>query len=103
MSEILLLITTESDNKKAKIIAKLLLKKKLAACVSIKEIYSIYEWGDDIEETKEVEITIKSKPELKDDLIVFLQKMISYDVPQILYKEFHSETKYGNWINKVLD
>ena len=103
MSQILLLITTESDKKKAKIIAKLLIKKKLAACVSIKQIYSIYEWEDDIEETKEVEITIKSKPELKDDLIVFLQKMTSYDVPQILYKEFHSETTYSNWINKVLN
>ncbi len=102
MSQILLLITTESDKKKAKIIAKLLIKKKLAACVSIKQIYSIYEWEDDIEETKEVEITIKSKPELKDDLIVFLQKMTSYDVPQILYQEFYSETAYSNWINKVL-
>ena len=100
MTEILLLITTESNSEIAKNIAKLLVQKKLAACVSLKEIYSIYEWEGEIEETKEVEITIKSKPEFKNNLIVFLQKMTSYNVPQIIYKKFNSEKKYLNWLNK---
>ena len=100
MTEILLLITTESNSEIAKNIAKLLIQKKLAACVSLKEIYSIYEWEGEIEETKEVEITIKSKPEFKNNLIVFLQKTTSYDVPQIIYKKFNSEKKYLNWLNK---
>ena len=100
MTEILLLITTESNSEIAKNVAKLLIQKKLAACVSLKEIYSIYEWEGEIEETKEVEITIKSKPEFKNNLIVFLQKMTSYDVPQIIYKKFNSEKKYLNWLNK---
>ena len=100
MTKILLLITTESNSEIAKNIAKLLIQKKLAACVSLKEIYSIYEWKGRIEELKEVEITIKSKPEFKNNLIVFLQKMTSYDVPQIIYKKFNSEKKYLNWLNK---
>ena len=45
MNQVLLLITTENNKKLAKKIAKLLLKKKLAACVSLKDIYSTYEWG----------------------------------------------------------
>ena len=65
-------------------------------------IYSIYEWEGKIEEVNEVEITIKSKPELKKDLIVFLQKITSYDVPQIIYKKFSSEKKYINWVNKSI-
>ena len=100
MKQILLLITTQYDKKSAKKIAKLLLKKKLAACVSLKDINSIYEWEGKIEEVNEVEITIKSKPSLKKTLIVFLQKAISYDVPQIIFKRFNSEKKYINWINK---
>ena len=100
MKQILLLITTEYDKKSAKKIAKLLLKKKLAACVSLKDINSIYEWEGKIEEVNEVEITIKSKPNLKKTLIVFLQEAISYDVPQIIFKRFNSEKKYINWINK---
>ena len=101
MNQILLLITTESNKEKAKEIAKLLIKRKLAACVSLKDIYSIYEWEGKIEEIFEVEITIKSKPKLKNDLIVFLQKKSSYDIPQIIFKKFNSENKYINWVNKT--
>lgn len=100
MKQVLLLIATEHNKEAAKKIAKLLLKKKLAACVSLKDIISIYEWEGKIEEVNEVEITIKSKLYLKKTLIVFLQKEISYDVPQIIFKKFNSEKKYINWINK---
>ena len=102
MKQVLLLLATEYDKKAAKKIAKLLLKKKLAACVSLKDIYSIYEWEGKIQEANEVEITIKSKPELKIALMVFLQKMTSYDVPQIVFKKFNSEKKYRNWVYKSI-
>ena len=100
--EVLVLITTEPSKSNAFRVAKLLIQKKLAACVSIKQIFSIYEWEDDIEETKEFEITIKSKPEFKDDLIDFLHKISTYDVPQIIYKKYHSEMKYFDWLNKII-
>ena len=96
------MITTESSKANALRLAKLLIQNKLAACVSIKQIFSVYEWDDDIQETKEFEITIKSKPEFKDDLIDFLHKISSYDVPQIIYKKFHTEMKYYDWMNKTI-
>ena len=96
------MITTESSKSNALRLAKLLVKNKLAACVSMKEIFSIYEWDNNIEETKEFEITIKSKPELKDDLIDYLTKISTYDVPQIIYKKYHSEMNYYKWFNKTI-
>ena len=96
------MITTESSETNALRLAKLLIQKKLAACVSMKQISSIYKWNDDIEETKEFEITIKSKPEFKDDLIDFLHKFSTYDIPQIIYKKYHSEIKYYEWMNKTI-
>ena len=96
------MITTELNKRNALRVAKLLVKNKLAACVSIKQIFSIYEWDNDIEETKEFEITIKSKPEFKDDLIDFLHKVSSYDVPQIIYKKYESEIKYFDWMNEII-
>ena len=96
------MITTESSKKNATRIAKLLIQNKLAACVSIKQIFSIYEWDDDIEETKEFEIIIKSKPEFKDKLIDFLNKISSYDIPQIIFKKYHSEIKYYDWLNNII-
>ena len=100
--ELLIMITTESTKTNALRVAKLLIQNKLAACVSIKQIFSIYEWNEDIEETKEFEITIKSKPECKDYLIDFLNKISTYDVPQIIYKKYHSEMKYYAWIDKTI-
>ena len=100
--EILVLITTESNRANALRMAKLLIKEKIAACVSIKKIFSVYEWDDDIQETKEFEITIKSKLEFKDFLIDFVNKNSTYDVPQIIYKKYHAEMKYYDWLNKTI-
>jgi len=96
------MITTESSNANALRMAKLLIQNKLAACVSIKQIFSIYKWDDDIEETKEFELTIKSKPEFKDNLIDFLHKISTYDVPQIIYKKYYSEMKYFDWLYETI-
>ena len=96
------MITTESSNANALRMAKLLIQNKLAACVSIKQIFSIYVWNEEIEETKEFEITIKSKQEFKDYLIKFLNENSSYDVPQIIYKKYHAEIKYYDWLNKTI-
>jgi len=100
--EILVIIATESSKTNAVRMAKLLIKEKIAACVSIRQIFSVYEWDDDIQETKEFEITIKSKLEFKDHLIEFLNKNSTYDVPQIIYKKYYAEMKYYDWFNKTI-
>ena len=100
--EVLVLITTESSKKNALRVAKLLVQNKFAACVSIKQIFSIYKWNDDIEETKEFEISIKTKPEFKNNLIDFLHKFSTYDVPQVIYKKYHSEMKYYEWFDGTI-
>ncbi len=100
--EILVVVTTESSKANALRMAKLLIQNKLAACVSIKQIFSIYKWDDDIKETKEFELTIKSKPEFEDYLIDFLKKTSTYDVPQIIYKKYFSEMKYYDWFKNTI-
>ena len=100
--EILVIIATEPNKTNAVRMAKLLIKEKIAACVSIKQIFSDYEWDDDIQETKEFEITIKSKLEFKDYLIDFVNKNSTYDVPQIIYKKYHAEMKYYDWLNETI-
>ena len=100
--EVLVIITTEPSKTNALQMAKLLIQNNLAACVSIKRIFSIYEWDDDVEETKEFEIIIKSKPEFKDYLIDFLHEISTFDVPQIIYKKFNSDVKYYDWLNNTI-
>jgi len=96
------MITTESSKANALRMSKLLIQNKLAACVTIKQIFSIYKWEDDIEEARECEITIKSKPEFLDYLIEFLNKNSTYDVPQIIYKKYHADMEYYDWLIKTI-
>ena len=102
MNKILLIITTAPHLLLAEQIAKLLIKRDLAACVSIKEIKSIYKWQGTIEENKEFEITIKSLPKNLNELTLFLKERITYEVPEIIYKIFDSENSYFQWLEESI-
>ena len=103
MNKLLLLITTVPNQLLAEQIAKELIKGKLAACVSIKEIKSIYKWKENIEENKEIEITIKSLPENLNKLILILKEKINYEVPELIYKIFDSENSYFQWVKESIN
>ena len=100
MNKILLIITTAPNLLLAEQIAKLLIKKNLAACVSIKEIKSIYKWQGSIEENKEFELTIKTLPENLDELIQTIKRETTYKLPQLISKIFDSENSYFQWIKE---
>ena len=102
MNHILILYTTISNKYCAEKIAKQLIKEKLAACVSIKEISSFYIWENNIQNDNEYEIAIKSKPEKKNDLLKFLKVEIGYKIPQLIYKNFASEKSYYEWLEKSM-
>ena len=102
MNELLLLITTVPNQLLAEQISKELIESKLAACISIKEIKSIYIWQGNIEENKEFELTIKSMPENLNKLTLILKEKITYDVPEIIYKIFDSENSYFQWIEESI-
>jgi len=102
MNTILIIITTEKNIENAEKISKLLIEKKVAACISLKKIISNYLWEGEIQFTNEIEITIKSTPKNRELIINILKTELSYDLPQIIFKEYNSELDYFNWItNKV--
>jgi len=103
MNKVLLLITTVPNQLLANKIAKELIESELAACISIKQIQSIYKWQGDIEENKEFEITIKSLPKNLNKLTFILKSRITYEVPQLIYKIFDSENSYFQWIKESIN
>ena len=103
MNKLLLLITTVPNQLLAEQIAKELIEKKIAACISIKEIKSIYKWKRTLEENKEFELTIKSLPEKIDELTLILKEKIDYEVPELIYKVFDSENSYFQWIKESIN
>ena len=103
MKKLLLLITTVPNQLVAEKISKEIIDSKLAACISIKEIKSIYIWQGNIEKNKEFELTIKSIPENLNELTLILKEKITYEVPEIIYKIFDSENSYFQWIEESIN
>tara|TARA_Y100001978_G_scaffold30983_1_gene26725 strand:+ start:783 stop:1097 length:315 start_codon:yes stop_codon:yes gene_type:complete len=103
MNELLILITTVPNKSLAEKIGNNLVENNLAACVSFKEINSIYKWKGKLQEEKEFEITIKSTSAKLNGLLKSLKDISSYEVPQLIYKEFDSEISYLKWINESLN
>ncbi len=75
---------TAGDEDEARRIGRTLVEEKLAACVNILPIKSIYRWEGNIEENGEVAMFVKTKAELADQVIDRVKELHSYEVPCIV-------------------
>lgn len=101
MSDTIILIFVTCPTKKdAKILATILLHKKLAACVSVLPVQSFYMWEGKQAEENEVEIIIKTKKEHFEEIKEEIEKTHPYVVPQIIAVEsVMVNEKYKQWVN----
>jgi len=79
-----IIITTFPDKASAKNLAKLLVEKKLAACVQIFPIESVYAWEGKICEEDEFLLFIKSKTINFEDISATIKEIHTYEVPEIV-------------------
>ena len=86
-------------------IAKLVIKKKLAACVNIsKDIKSIFMWNNKLNNIKEVELSFKTNEKKVKQLVSFLEKNHSYDCPCIIASPIKKNNKkFLNWLNQQIN
>ena len=77
---------------------KFLVEKKLAACVQISAIDSVYSWKGKIEKAKEYRLVIKGRS--FSAIEKALKKIHPYEVPEIISVPVKSNKSYLNWINK---
>jgi len=100
MNPILIFITC-ANKREAKIIAKALIKNKLAACVNIVDkIESIFRWQGKIDQAKEALLIIKSKKTKLSGIIKLVRAIHSYHVPEIIALPIIAGYKpYLRWIN----
>ena len=103
MSQILVMVATEPEIDNAQKVATLILEKKLAACISLKEISSTYFWEGKIVRSSEIEIVIKSIPKNQSSLIEILKKELTNDLPEIIFKYYDSESEYFSWVSSSIN
>jgi periplasmic divalent cation tolerance protein len=77
------IISTYPDKKSISVIANKLVKSKLAACVNITKISSVYSWQGKIENTEEFLAVFKTTQKNKLRLKKEIKKTHPYKVPEI--------------------
>lgn len=82
--EYCLVLVSASSEVEAAAIAKALVQEKLAACVSLTPIQSIYRWHDQIQEEAEWQLLIKTTQTCVEALQARVLELHSYEVPEIL-------------------
>jgi periplasmic divalent cation tolerance protein len=85
MSDVIQVITTTEKRGDAEAIARLLIERRLAACVQIVgPVTSVYRWQGQVETAEEFQVIAKSRRELFAQIEGAISGAHPYDVPEIL-------------------
>jgi periplasmic divalent cation tolerance protein len=94
-----ILVAAESEAQ-AKIIALGLVESRLAACVAIAPIDSIYIWQGEINSAREWQLTIKTDLDLFVEIEAKIKDLHSYEVPEIIALPITKGSQaYLDWID----
>ena len=85
--------TTCSSKEEAKNIAKILIEEKLAACVQLSEIESLYNWKEKFCSDNETLLNIKTRKKHFKKIKSKIKELHSYDVPEIIQLDISKSSK----------
>lgn len=95
----LLIVFVTCPPDKAAGIADLLVIEKLAACVNIFPVDSVYFWNSEIKHDNESLLIIKTTTRAYDELTIRLKELHPYEVPEIVaVKASDVDDKYLKWV-----
>ena len=92
-------LTTAGSEAEADTIASALIAEKLAACVSIHPIKSVYIWQGKVQREQEWQLVIKTQPHKFEAVAAKVKSLHSYDVPELLMLPIEQgSTDYLGWL-----
>nr|AGS53911.1 periplasmic divalent cation tolerance protein cutA [uncultured bacterium contig00078] len=95
-----IVLTTTAAQEEADKIAAVLLENRLAACVQISPVTSVYRWKGKVERDNELRLVIKTTDELYPKVEKLIKENHSYEVPQIVKTPITGGLpEYLDWIS----
>jgi periplasmic divalent cation tolerance protein len=96
----IIVLTQVPDRALATNLARVLLERRLAACVNIgAAVESIYHWRGRIETGEEIPVVIKTRSVLYSDVEAVVRKIHPYDTPEIIaIPVVAGDARYLAWI-----
>jgi periplasmic divalent cation tolerance protein len=104
MTDKIVVLSTCASAEEAGRIARELVEKQLAACVSVLPgIRSVYRWKGAVQDDAEVLLVIKSSRGLFPRLQAEIEKMHSYEVPEVIaVPVVDGSERYLEWMDREL-
>lgn len=92
-------VTTVGSRDEAMAMAAALVERRLAACVQISEIDSVYMWAGEVRSEPELRLVIKTSFDIYDDVAAAIREQHSYELPAIHALRFDRiDAAYAGWI-----
>ncbi len=97
-----LVVTTTATKEEARTIASALLEQKLAACVQLQEIESLYSWEGKTQNENEILLLIKAPKAKYSDIEQAIKQIHTYKTPEIILIPIENgSAEYLRWIDEV--
>jgi periplasmic divalent cation tolerance protein len=94
-------LVTAPSRQEGEAIAETLLSSKLAACVTLLPVHSIYTWKGEVHSDEEWQLLIKSELDRFPELEAKIRDIHSYDVPEIIALPILAGSPpYLSWISE---
>jgi periplasmic divalent cation tolerance protein len=99
-----IVLVTASSEVEAEAIATALVNHKLAACVSVMPIRSVYTWNQQVHLEAEWQLVIKTDLNYFGQLAAKIQELHSYEVPEIIAIPIVAGSQpYLQWISQQVN
>jgi periplasmic divalent cation tolerance protein len=100
MMSLMTLYTTVGSEPDAQSLAQALVANRLAACVQIERIQSVYRWNGEVQHAQEWRLMCKTMQSLSAELMAFVQAHHPYELPAIYTVAVLDATPaYGRWVS----
>lgn len=95
-----ILYTTIDSLEAARSLAAAVVDAELAACVNlIPGMHAIHRWGGERHEDIEIVVLMKTRGELREDLLAFVAEHHPYDCPALLWLDIdRASDAFGAWV-----